>query len=36
MTVVHHHAFADEAPEPEAVAEKIWRFCVAGIGGGTR
>jgi AcrR family transcriptional regulator len=29
----HHYAFAARRPPAEAIAERVWEFCLAGIGG---
>ncbi|MEW2355725.1 TetR/AcrR family transcriptional regulator [Spirillospora sp. NPDC029432] len=33
MSVFHHHAFAPGEEPVEAIAERLWRFCLTGIGG---
>jgi hypothetical protein len=35
-TVYHHYAFAKKSEPAEAIAEHVWEFCLAGIGGGPR
>lgn len=35
MSVFHHHAFAPKDEPVEEIAESLWRFCLAGIGGRT-
>lgn len=34
-TVYHYYAFAARKETTEAIAEHLWEFCLAGIGGGT-
>jgi hypothetical protein len=34
MSVFHHYAFVDDDPTAATVAEDVWRFCLAAVGGG--
>jgi AcrR family transcriptional regulator len=38
MSVFHHYAFVDDDPSVATVADDVWRFCLAAVGGaaGTR
>jgi len=33
MAVYHHYAFAEPPPDPGAVAEDLWAFCLRALGG---
>jgi TetR/AcrR family transcriptional regulator len=33
MAVFHHYAFAEAEQPAEEVAERLWRFCLSGLGG---
>lgn len=33
MSVFHHYAFVDDDPSAATVAEDVWRFCLAAVGG---
>lgn len=33
MAVFHHYAFAEAEQSTEEVAERLWRFCLSGLGG---
>jgi AcrR family transcriptional regulator len=33
MAVFHHYAFAETDEPEEVVAERLWRFCLSGVGG---
>jgi hypothetical protein len=33
MAVFHHYAFAEAERSPEEVGERLWRFCLSGLGG---
>jgi AcrR family transcriptional regulator len=33
LSVVHHHAFDDTAPDATAIAAKVWAFCLAAVNG---
>lgn len=33
MAVFHHYAFAEDDPAVETVAEDVWAFCLAAVGG---
>jgi TetR/AcrR family transcriptional regulator len=33
MAVFHHYAFAAPPPDPAAVDEELWQFCLAALGG---
>jgi AcrR family transcriptional regulator len=33
MAVFHHYAFADSEQSTEEVGERLWRFCLSGLGG---
>jgi TetR/AcrR family transcriptional regulator len=32
IAVFHHYAFADATPDVDAIAERMWRFCLAALG----
>jgi hypothetical protein len=34
MAVFHHYAFLRDDRAVDAVAEEIWEFCLAAVGGG--
>jgi hypothetical protein len=36
MAVFHHYAFTETGQSGEEVAERLWRFCLSGLGGGSR
>ena len=33
MSVFHHYAFADDAEDAATIAEDVWPFCLAAVGG---
>ena len=33
MSVFHHYAFAEDDPAAATVAEDVWEFCLAAVGG---
>jgi hypothetical protein len=33
MSVFHHYAFVDDDPRAASVAEDVWQFCLAAVGG---
>jgi AcrR family transcriptional regulator len=36
MAVFHHYAFTETGQSGEEVAERLWRFCLSGLGGAPR
>ena len=36
MSVFHHYAFVDDDLEAATVAEDVWQFCLAAVGGAPR
>jgi AcrR family transcriptional regulator len=33
MAVFHHYAFVDDSPDATAIADDVWQFCLAAVGG---